>query len=94
VFSIAVHGIVYTEYLSLGMVSPTANLSKRRLDKAAPSPDIVRVVIVPVEINRVEIFSTVKPSVLLVQGILLPVLKKWFSDKSAGLGKTRAEESV
>jgi hypothetical protein len=94
VFSIAAHGIVYTEYLSLGIVSPSANLSNRRLDKAEPSPDIVRVVIVPVEILVVEILRTVKPSVLLFQSILLPVLKKWFSDKSACLDRKKAEESV
>jgi hypothetical protein len=84
VSSIAVHGIVYAPYLSLGIVVPVAKLSKCRFDKPAPSPDIVRVVIVPVEILVVEILLTVKPSVLPFQSILLPVFKKSFSDDNAG----------
>jgi hypothetical protein len=84
VSSIAVHGIVYAPYLSLGMVVPVVKLSKWRFDKPAPSPDIVRVVIVPVEILVVEILLTVKPSVLPFQSILLPVFKKSFSDDNAG----------
>jgi len=66
------------------MVVPVVKLSKWRFDKPAPSPDIVRVVIVPVEILVVEILLTVKPSVLPFQSILLPVFKKSFSDDNAG----------
>jgi hypothetical protein len=89
VSSIAAHGIVYAPYLSLGMVVPVAKLSNWRFDKPAPSPDIVRVAIVPVEILVVEILRTVKPSVLPFQSILLPVFKKSFSHYNAAPARAR-----